>query len=290
MDAAERMNSLEGVGETASTPPFCKARLVKPLHGEQEKTEKDETELVMKSQGSPSSSTGSSILDKCQPDHEISFDQLPAGKCSLVPRSGTCSTGRVGEEPRVIQLVNNPREVEEPLFFETPSPDPYAESRRNSVINIGPIRLRMRVGTWWIPDGARQDSSEKGNWSWHDEGRPDSVISAVKDEEAPRRRQANMSVYRAVVRKWGILDWSEDAWDPAMVHIRTGSVETTSQRFKGRGARYPCLGHVWGLSRAGRPISVFKHGRRATFRQSGCHGRAAFGRSMQESQLLGLSC
>ena len=74
MDAAERMNSLEGVGETASTPPFFKARLVKPLHGEQEKTEKDETELVMKSQGSPSSSTGSCILDKCQPDHEISFD------------------------------------------------------------------------------------------------------------------------------------------------------------------------------------------------------------------------
>ena len=38
------------------------------------------------------------------------------------------------------------------------------------------------------------------------EGRPDSVISAVKDEEAPRRRQANMSVYRNVVRKWGTLD------------------------------------------------------------------------------------
>ena len=64
------------------------------------------------------------------------------------------------------------------------------------------------------------------------EGRPDSVISAVKDEEAPRRRQANMSVYRSVVRKWGILDWSEDAWDPAVVHIRTGSVDRTNQRFK----------------------------------------------------------
>ena len=41
-----------------------------------------------------------------------------------------------------------------------------------------------------------------------------------------------MSVYRSVVRKWGILDWSEDAWDPATVHIRTGSVDRTNQRFK----------------------------------------------------------
>ena len=64
MDAAERMNSLEGVSETAPSPPFKRARLRKPLHGEQEKTGKDETELVMKSRGSPRSSTGSSILDK----------------------------------------------------------------------------------------------------------------------------------------------------------------------------------------------------------------------------------
>ena len=35
MDAAERMNSLEGVGETAPSPPFKRARLRKPLHGEQ---------------------------------------------------------------------------------------------------------------------------------------------------------------------------------------------------------------------------------------------------------------
>ena len=41
--------------------------------------------------------------------------------------------GRVGEEPRVTELVNNPQEVEEPLFFETPSPGPDEESR-----NMGP--------------------------------------------------------------------------------------------------------------------------------------------------------
>ena len=62
-------------------------------------------------------------------------------------------TGRVGEEPRVIQLVDNPREVEEPflfatssrevegpLFFETPSPGSSEECRRDSVINMGPTR------------------------------------------------------------------------------------------------------------------------------------------------------
>ena len=104
-------------GETAENPQFKRARLEEPLDDEQEKTAEDETELisleeavVMKSRGS---STGSSILDKCQPDREISFHQLPEGNVSLVQRSGTCSTGRVGEEPRVIHLVDNPREVEE---------------------------------------------------------------------------------------------------------------------------------------------------------------------------------
>ena len=90
MDAAERMN-LKGVGETASSPPFKRARLGNPLHGEHEKTGKDETELVMKIRGSFSSST---ILGKLR---------------SL-------------------------------CFFETSSPDPYEESRRDSVINMGPIR------------------------------------------------------------------------------------------------------------------------------------------------------
>ena len=155
MDSAERMNSPEGAGKTASSPPFKRARLKKPLDGEQEKTGKDETELisledalVMKSRWSPSSSAGSSILDKCQPDREISFHQVPEGNVPLYREAE-----RVGEEPRVIQLVDNlreveepllfatsSREVEEPLFFETPSPGPSEESRRDRVINMVPIR------------------------------------------------------------------------------------------------------------------------------------------------------
>ena len=46
VDAAERMNSLEGVGKTASSPPLKRARLGKRLDDEQEKTGKDETELM----------------------------------------------------------------------------------------------------------------------------------------------------------------------------------------------------------------------------------------------------
>ena len=41
-----------------------------------------------------------------------------------------------------------------------------------------------------------------------------------------------MSVSRSIVRKWVIWGWSEDAWDSAMVHILTGSVDRTNQRFK----------------------------------------------------------
>ena len=86
MNAAERMNSLEGADETASSPPLKRARLEEPPDSEQEKTGKDETELIsledalmMKSRKSPSSSTRSSLLDNRQPDREFSFLQLPKG-------------------------------------------------------------------------------------------------------------------------------------------------------------------------------------------------------------------
>ena len=160
MDAGKRMNSLEGVDETASSPQLKRAPLEAPLDGEQEKTGKDETELTsledaptMKSRGSPSSSTESSLLDKTSTRSRDVISSTFRGKCSLAPRSGTCSTSRVGEELSVTQLVNNPREVggpllfatpsrefQEPLFFETTSPGPCEGSRRNSVINMGPIR------------------------------------------------------------------------------------------------------------------------------------------------------
>ena len=53
--------------------------------------------------------------------------------------------GRVGEEPRVTQLVNNPREVEEPLFFATPSREVeenlfFETPSRGPYVNMGPIR------------------------------------------------------------------------------------------------------------------------------------------------------
>ena len=82
MNAAERMNSLEGVEETASSPQLTRALLKEPLDGEQEKTA-----LTMKSRGSPSSSTGSSILDKRQPDREISFHQLLEGNVPLYQKA-----------------------------------------------------------------------------------------------------------------------------------------------------------------------------------------------------------
>ena len=85
-----------------------------------------------------------------------------------------------------------------------------------------------------ILDGTRQESSEEGKWSWHDEGRPDSFASVVKDEEAPRRRPANMSVSRSTVRKWSILDWSEDAWNSANGTHPDGFGRWNQPAFQGR--------------------------------------------------------
>ena len=73
---------------------------------------------------------------------------------------------------------------------------------------------------------------EEAKQSWHDESRPNTFASVVKDENVPRRRQANVSISHSIVRKWGIWDWSEDAWDPATAHHLTGSVVITNQRFK----------------------------------------------------------
>ena len=154
----ERMNSLEGVGETAASPQLKRARLEEQLEGEQEGRNRtrqsrrrahDEepraTQLINREFYFGQTSTRSR--------NTISFSTR--WTCFLVPKSGTRSMGRVGEEPRVTQLVNNPREplifatpsreVEEPLFFETTSPGPYVESWRNSVINMGPIRRLRRA-------------------------------------------------------------------------------------------------------------------------------------------------
>ena len=108
MDAVARMNSLEGVGETASSPQFHRARLKEPLDNDQEKTELISPEDALVSSNFGQTSTRSRDI----------LSSTTRVKCSLGPRSGTCSVRRVGEEPRVTQLVNSPREVQEPLLFE----------------------------------------------------------------------------------------------------------------------------------------------------------------------------
>ena len=63
----------------------------------------DETELIdpedvleTKSQGAPSSSTASSILDKRQFDREISFNQLPEGDILLCTKKQNVLNGTSG--------------------------------------------------------------------------------------------------------------------------------------------------------------------------------------------------
>ena len=41
-----------------------------------------------------------------------------------------------------------------------------------------------------------------------------------------------MSISSSIVRKLGIWDWSEDAWDLARAYLLTRSVDTTNQRFE----------------------------------------------------------
>ena len=79
MDAV-RMNPLEGVGETASSPQFKRACLEEPLDSDQEKTGEDETKLIgledvlpMKSRGSSSLSTVCSILDRRPRSRDVNF-------------------------------------------------------------------------------------------------------------------------------------------------------------------------------------------------------------------------
>ena len=96
MDAVARMNSLEGVGETVSNPQFQSARLKEPLDNDQEKTGKDDTELI-----SPEDALVSSNFGQTSTQSRDILSPTTREKCSLGPRSGTCSVGRVGEEPWV---------------------------------------------------------------------------------------------------------------------------------------------------------------------------------------------
>ena len=286
MDAAEGMNSLE-VGETASSPPKKTARLRKPLDGKQEKTGKDETEVirledavVMKSRGS---STGSSILDKCQPDREMSFHQLPEGNVPLyreaervqrdewVKSRGSFSSSTTLEKLKSLsslrRLHGKLRGLCSLRRLHLAPLKNAGETASSTWCQFGALSTENEVGTRGNLDGTRQDSSEEGKWSWHDEVRPDSFASVVKDEEAPRRRPANISVQKTLGTQ-------------QMVQILTVSVDGTNQRFKEEVPGTPVL-HMSGVSGAmsvptasacrPSPLSQYyllKHGCRATFRQS----------------------
>ena len=220
--------------------------------------------------------------------------------------------GRKGEEPRVTQLVNIPREVEEPLLFETPSREVEAplffqtpplasheERRRNRIVKHGtnsnpcPLRMKQAEGEFSTAPGR---TFEEAKQCWHDEKRPNTFASVVKDENVPRRRQANMSISRSIVRKLGIWDRSEDAWDPATAHHLTGSVgikptSVSRKRFQGP-LPVSNMSASGGMSvsrasavEAGQSQPTLRVGAlpQATFRQNWCPERAAIGRSVPKS-------
>ena len=111
----------------------------------------------MKSRGSASSSTASSILDKRQYDRGKPFINYPREvfpcpkKRNVFNGTGGVNSRGSPNDPREVEeplLFATPsREVEEPLFFETPSPGAYEGSRRDCHqhgTNLEPCPLRMR--------------------------------------------------------------------------------------------------------------------------------------------------
>ena len=79
--------------------------------------------------------------------------------------------------------------------------------------------------TWRIRQ--HQDSSEDARQSWHDEGGPASVASAVKDRHASRMRPVSTSTFSRIVVKIWIRGWSRDARDTATAYLLTCSVQYT---------------------------------------------------------------
>ena len=89
----------------------------------------------------------------------------------------------------------------------------------------------------WTAPGRTVRRTQGG--SWHDEGRLDSVASAVKDRNASRRRPVSTSTFSRLVLKIWICGWSGDARDLATAHLPTVSVETTHPCFEA--VRYQVL-------------------------------------------------
>ena len=85
-------------------------------------------------------------------------------------------------------------------------------------------------GAMGIFESTGQDGSGDAEQFWHDEGVPDSLASAVKDQNTPRRREASMPTSSRIVLKFRVCGWPEDTWDPALVYILMASAETTDMR------------------------------------------------------------
>ena len=150
-----------------------------------------------------------------------------------------------------------------------------------------------------ILDSTGQDSSEDARRSWHDEGRLDSVASAVKDRNASRRRPVSTSTFSRLVLKIWICGWSGDARDPATAHLPTVPVETTHPCFEAEVSSTA----VMSMFEVSRSMSVSRDGavpadprsclcalkqcRQETFQRSWCHWRASVRRFTKRSKPRG---
>ena len=102
------------------------------------------------------------------------------------------------------------------------------------------------AGERGILDGTRHDSSEDAKQSWHDEGGRNSFASVVNDGNASRRQASTIS--SRVVRKHGVCDWSDKAWDLTMAYFMTGlSIQPTSVSRR-RSCQVPRLSTFPGVS------------------------------------------
>ena len=151
-----------------------------PLYREAERVQRDEW---VKSRGSFSSST---ILEKLK---SLSSLRRLHGKLRSL-----CSLRRLHLAP----LKN------------------AGETASSTWGQFGALSTENEVGTGGILDGTRQDSSEEGKWSWHDEGRPRQLcISCQRRGRRQGGGQRNMSVSRSTVRKWSILELVRRRLEPS---------------------------------------------------------------------------
>ena len=82
----------------------------------------------------------------------------------------------------------------------------------------------------------------------------DSLVSAVEDKNAPRRRQASTSTSSRIVLKFSVCSCSGDGWDPALGYILMDSAKRTDTRFEVEGPSTAVM-YTSGVS-AGASVSI----------------------------------